>query len=164
MSYKSGTDLILSISGKPMGYSPTCKISNSAQTAERATKESDTKLFTEKYVKSVSEQITAEGFEYSGSRTPYADLKALMLTATPVKLNYCYVGETSGYEGMYIITSLDLDGQAGEDSKFSVTFESTGAVQTATMVQSRKTTTTSATAPIAPPSGSAAAASSTPGK
>ena len=36
--YKLGTDLILSLNGKPMGYSATCKISNSTETGERVTK------------------------------------------------------------------------------------------------------------------------------
>lgn len=159
--YKSGTDLILSLGGKPLGFSTTCKISDSAQTADRATKEADTGLFTEKYVKSISEQITTEGFEYKGSRTPYADLKALMINATPVTLNYCYVGETKGYQGTYIITSLDLDGQAGEDSKFSITFESTGAVVEATMTQTRTEAKVTGTAPISAPAASPSPTTST---
>ena len=107
--YKLGTDLILSLNGKPMGYSATCKTSNSTETGERVTKERGEGRFKEKYVKSVSEQITTEGFEVTGSRTPYADLKKLMLEGTPVKLTYCFMGETAAYSGTYIITSLDLD-------------------------------------------------------
>ena len=35
---------------------------------------------------------------------------------------------TGGYKGKYIITSLDLDGQAGDDAKYSIQLENCGAV------------------------------------
>lgn len=147
--YKLGTDLILSLNGKPMGYSTTCKISNSAETGERVTKERGEGRFKEKYVKSVSEQITTEGFEVTDSRTPYADLKRLMLEGTPVTLTYCFVGETAGYSGEYIISSLDIDAAAGDDAKYSLTFENTGAVAPTTLTakQDRATTSVSAAKP-----------------
>ena len=34
-----------------------------------------------------------------------------------------------GYKGKYIITSLELDGQAGDDSKYSVSLENCGKVE-----------------------------------
>lgn len=144
--YKLGTDLILSLNGKPMGYSATCKISNSTETGERVTKERGEGRFKEKYVKSVSEQITTEGFEVTGSRTPYADLKKLMLEGTPVKLTYCFMGETAAYSGTYIITSLDLDAPAGDDAKYSLTFENSGAVAPETLAAKQERTATVASA------------------
>lgn len=144
--YKLGTDLILSLNGKPMGYSATCKISNSTETGERVTKERGEGRFKEKYVKSVSEQITTEGFEVTGSRTPYADLKKLMLEGTPVKLTYCFFGETAAYSGTYIITSLDLDAPAGDDAKYSLTFENSGAVKPETLTAKQERTATVASA------------------
>ena len=126
MDIKSGTDLIASVEGKPLGFSATCKIATNAQTAERATKESGTGKFVVKYVKSLSEQITAEGFVATESRTTYEYLKKLMLAAQPLDLTYCFVGETKAQSGTYILTSLDLDAPAGDDAKYSVTFESTG--------------------------------------
>lgn len=147
--YKQGTDLILSLGGEPIGYSTTCKISTSAETAERATKEVGAGKFKEKYVKTLSEQITTEGFEVKGYRTPYEDLKALMVASKPVQVNYCFLDEKKGYQGMYVITSLDLDGAAGEDAKFSLTLESTGEFKQATITQTRTTKATAA-ASIAP--------------
>lgn len=39
-------------------------------------------------------------------------------------------GKTSGgYKGKYIITSLDLDGQAGDDAKYSINLENCGKVE-----------------------------------
>lgn len=35
---------------------------------------------------------------------------------------------TNCYGGKYIITSLELDGQAGEDAKYSIKLENCGAV------------------------------------
>lgn len=34
-----------------------------------------------------------------------------------------------GYKGKYIITSLELDGQAGDDAKYSVSLENSGKVE-----------------------------------
>mgnify|MGYP002521610330 FL=1 len=33
------------------------------------------------------------------------------------------------YKGKYIITSLDLDGQAGDDAKYSIQLENSGKVE-----------------------------------
>lgn len=158
MAYKLGTDLILSLNGKPLGYSTTCKIANSAETADRATKERGDGKFKEKYVKSVSEQITTEGFECDDSRTGYDTLKGLMINGTAVELTYSFLGDTKGYTGTFIITSLDLDAPAGDDAKYSLTFENTGAVKSATMTKNTRTEATtsnptdipSPTAPAAP--------------
>ena len=35
---------------------------------------------------------------------------------------------TGGYAGKYLITSLDLEAQAGDDSKYSITLQNCGAV------------------------------------
>lgn len=165
MAYQLGTDLILSLNGKPIGFSTTCKISNSAETAERVTKERGGSRFKEKYVKSISEQITTEGFVCDDSRTGYDTLKALMATGTPVTLTYCFVGQTQGYSGEFIISSLDLDAPAGDDAKYSLTFENSGAVKSATIANKQERTTdvtTSSTKDITAPSGAASASSAKP--
>ena len=136
--YRSGTDLILGVvdSGtfKPLGYSSGCKISDSTETGERVTKESADTHWKEKYVKSLSEQITADGFVYdsvAASSIGFPGLKSLWLSKTTVKLRYKYrdQGAAAGlYEGDFIITSLEQDGPAGDDEKWSVTFENSGPV------------------------------------
>lgn len=134
MSYRDGTDLILGLvqsnTFKPLGHSTSCKISDSTETGERVTKEATSAKFKEKYVKSLSESITAEGFEYSGDTMGFPQLKDLWLNGTVVKLRYAYRGEeeTTYYEGDFIITSLEQDGPAGDDAKWSISFENTGAV------------------------------------
>lgn len=133
-----GTDLILSVGGKALGFSTGCKISTSTETGERVTKEAASGKWKEKYVKSYSEQITADGCVLTDGAedTPtYDQLKAMMLEGKAVTASYSVRegstrdGKTAGgYSGEYIITSLDLDGQAGDDAKYSITLENSGAV------------------------------------
>lgn len=133
--YRLGVDLIMGImvssTFKPLGYSTGCKISDSTETGERVTKETGAAQWKEKYVKSLSEQITAEGFVYddvAASSVGFPDLKSMWLAKQPVKLRYKYRDGEDLYEGDFIITSLEQDGPADDDEKWSVTFENTGAV------------------------------------
>ena len=59
-----------------------------------------------------------------------------MLKGEPVDAAYSLrdgdkrTGKTDGgYAGKYLITSLDLDGQAGDDAKYSVGLENSGEVK-----------------------------------
>jgi len=134
-----GTDLILSVDGVALAFSTGCKISTSAETGERVTKEASARKWKEKYVKSYSEQITADGVtltDGSEKMPSYDILRAKMLSGEPVTGQYSLregdtrEGKTAGgYKGSYIITSLDLDGQAGDDAKYSLTLENSGAVE-----------------------------------
>ena len=133
--YRQGVDLIMGIvvssTFKPLGYSTGCKISDSTETGERTTKETGASQWKEKYIKSLSEQITAEGFVYDGvaaSSVGFPDLKSMWLAKQPVKVRYKYRTDGDLYEGDFIITSLEQDGPADDDEKWSVTFENTGAV------------------------------------
>ena len=57
-----GTDLILSVGGSALGFSTGCKITTTTETGERVTKEASSGKWKEKYVKSFSESISADGF------------------------------------------------------------------------------------------------------
>ncbi|MBO7466590.1 MAG: hypothetical protein J6T94_02750 [Bacteroidaceae bacterium] len=142
MAYRDGTDLILGLyvgsTFKPFGHSTGCKISDSTETGERVTKEAASGKFKEKYVKSLAETITCEGFVYDGddaaSKVGLPTLKSLWLAGEPVVARYGYRGEVDAqssatyYEGSYVITSLEDDGPAGDDEKYSLTLENSGAV------------------------------------
>lgn len=137
--YRLGVDLIMGVmvssTFKPLGYSTGCKISDSTETGERVTKETGAAQWKEKYVKSLSEQITAEGFVYDGVASTsigFPDLKTMWLAKQPVKLRYKYRDGEDLYEGDFIITSLEQDGPADDDEKWSVTFENTGPVTAVT--------------------------------
>ena len=143
VGYRNGVDLIMGAvvtSGqtetfKPLGYSTGCKITDTTETGERVTKEHGSAHWKEKYVKSLSEQITAEGFVYDGvaaSSIGFPDLKTMWLEKKPVKVRYKYRNQeaTEGlYEGDFIITNLEQDGPADDDEKWNVTFDNTGAVK-----------------------------------
>lgn len=137
-SVLDGTDLILSIGGNALGFSTGCKVSTSAETGERVTKEVSGGKWKESYIKSFSEQITADGVVLTDGTKEvpsYDQLKDAMLKGEPVDSAYNLrdgdkrTGKASGgYKGKYLITSLDLDGQAGDDAKYSITLQNCGAV------------------------------------
>lgn len=60
----------------------------------------------------------------------------MQISGTPVDVAYnvreagSRSGKTAGgYKGKFIITSLDLDGQAGDDAKYSIQLENCGKVE-----------------------------------
>lgn len=138
MTVLDGTDLILSVDGKALGFSTGCKVSTSVETGERVTKEAAAGKWKEKYVKSLSESISADGcvLKDGDDKMPtYDQLKDMMVAGKPIDASYNVRKEDSregkeagGYKGKYLITSLDLDAQAGDDSKYSVQLENCGAV------------------------------------
>ena len=148
--YRQGRDLLLGfiINDKftPLGYSTGCKISDQTETGERVTKEQASNpgqiqhaMWKEKYVKGLSETITAEGFVYdneAAAQNGMPALKGLFLAARPVVLRYKYreadAARDKYYQGQFIITSLEQDGPADDDEKWSVTFENAGKVEETT--------------------------------
>ena len=129
-----GTDLLLSVGGKALGYSTSCKISTSTETGERITKEAATARWKEAYVKSFSETITADGLVLTNSdaeKPTYKELKAIQLAGEPVIAAYYQRSSEGGsiaYNGNYIITKLDIDATAGEDAKYSIELQNSGAI------------------------------------
>ena len=133
-----GTDLILSVNGGALAFSTGCKITTSTETGERVTKEAAAGKWKEKYVKSFSESISADGVvcvDAAKDAPTYDTLKDLQIAGTAVDVTYNVrepgkrTGKTAGgYKGKFIITSLDLDGQAGDDAKYSIQLENCGKV------------------------------------
>ena len=130
-----GTDLLLSVGGKALGYSTSCKISTSTETGERVTKEAATARWKQTYVKSFSETITADGLVLTNSdaeKPTYKELKALQLAGEPIIAAYYQRSSEGGsiaYNGKYIITKLDIDATAGEDAKYSIELQNSGAIE-----------------------------------
>ncbi len=145
--YRQGRDLLLGFVKAdkfvPLGFSTGCKISDKTETGERVTKEQPVNpgqvqhaMWKEKYVKGLSETITAEGFVYDGdaaAENGMPSLKGIFLSAVPVTLRYKYreadEGRDKYYEGQFILTSLEHDGPADDDEKWNVAFENNGPVQ-----------------------------------
>lgn len=134
-----GTDLIFSVNGKALGFSTGCKITTSTETGERTTKEQASGKWKETFVKSFSESISADGCVLVDGDTnmpTYDELKDLQMAGKPIEATYgvraddSREGKTAGqYKGKYIITSLDLDAQAGDDAKYSVQLQNSGKVE-----------------------------------
>ena len=66
----------------------------------------------------------------------YDQLKDKMLKGEPIDAAYGLrdgdkrTGKAAGgYKGKYIITSLELDGQAGDDGKYSINLENCGKIE-----------------------------------
>lgn len=129
----------MSVDGKALGFSTGCKVSTTTETGERVTKEAASGKWKEKYVKSFSESISADGCvltDGDDSTPTYDQLKDKQLAGEPIDVSYglrdgdMRTGKTTGgYKGKYIITSLELDGQAGDDAKYSVQLENCGKVE-----------------------------------
>lgn len=138
-SVLDGTNLILSVGGKALGFSTGCKVTTTTETGERVTKEAASGKWKEKYVKSFSESISAEGCVLTDGDTDtptYDQLKEMQLNGEPIDGHYNLrdgdqrTGKaTGGYKGKYIITSLELDAQAGDDAKYSLQLENCGKVE-----------------------------------
>ena len=138
MAVLDGTDLILSIGGHALGFSTGCKVSTSTETGERVTKEAKAGKWKETYAKSFSETITADGCILTDGVTDtptYDQLKDMQLKGEPIEASYnvregqTREGKTTGgYKGTYLITSLDLDAQAGDDAKYSLQLQNSGPV------------------------------------
>ena len=137
MAVLDGVNLILSIDGKALAYSTGCKITTTTETGQRQTKESASGKWPEEYAKSYSEEISADGLtvtDGSADKPSYDQLKEKQLAGEAIECTYGVRGEgregstTNCYKGNYLITSLELDGQANDDSKYSVKLKSVGAV------------------------------------
>ena len=138
-SVLDGTNLIVSIGGGALAFSTGCKVSTTVETGERVTKEAANGKWKEKFVKSFSESISADNVvvtDGDDDAPSYDQLKALQLAGNPVDVQYSLregntrTGKTSGgYKGRYLITSLELDAQAGDDAKYSLQLENCGKVE-----------------------------------
>ena len=128
MAVLDGVNLILSIGGKALAFSTGCKITTTTETGTRQTKESAAGKWPEKYAKSFSEDISADGLTItngSDNMPSYDQLKKMQLTGEPITASYSVREgegregkESGGYAGKYLITSLELDGQTNDDSKY----------------------------------------------
>ena len=138
MAVLDGVNLILSIGGKALAFSTGCKITTTTETGTRQTKESAAGKWPEKYAKSFSEDISADGLTITNGsdNMPSYDQLKMQLTGEPITASYSVREgegregkESGGYAGKYLITSLELDGQTNDDSKYSVKLESHGPVK-----------------------------------
>ncbi|WP_290193646.1 phage tail tube protein [uncultured Muribaculum sp.] len=134
-----GINLILSIGGAALGFSTTCKIDTTAEFGTRVTKEAASGKWEEQYLKKLSEKVSASGCVLANGDDDvptYDQLKAMQLEGTPIDGQYSLrdgdkrTGKTAGgYKGKYVITSLSLEGTAGDDAKYTVELSNHGKIE-----------------------------------
>lgn len=122
---------------KLIGGSTSHSVSTSAETKSRSTKDVSGK-WDEKTVTKLSQTVKLDALVLTDpEKYSYDDLMALMKAGEPVKLRYGKKKESlaegdKSEEGMYVITSLERNDPANDDSTLSATFENSGAITTTT--------------------------------
>lgn len=139
--YTQGNDLLVLAGGKATGHASSHTIDASAETKAITCKPPlskpigksmwDEKIVTKKNVTVKADGLVNYGEEESGAGT----LMALWDAAAPVLLKGVHRknGESEAepdtfMEGYFIITSLNVTANSGEEATYSATFESTGEV------------------------------------
>jgi len=113
---------------KPVAHQSTCSVSNTSETKSRVTKASG--LWKKKRVTGLGTVIKCDALCSYDTDGGYAKLHALWLAAKEVMIRYALVA-TEGkdyYEGNFVITNLDRNDPAQDDSTMSISFENSGAI------------------------------------
>ena len=137
----NGSDVLVHINSgtvllpvwKPVAHQTSCSISNSSTTKERIKK--STGLWKGKKVTGLTVTIKCDALASYDADGGYDVLNGLWKAAAEILIKYCGT-ETEGKkyeEGLFVITSLERNDAAQEDSTMSVTFENSGEVDTKTV-------------------------------
>lgn len=133
--YVNGSDMLVSVAGKPTGHATSHKVTFDTTTKERAVKPVATatataSLFSEKSVTGLSITITAEGLSHY-EETEHGPKAVLVEWAkgqsVEVKCFYRSKDTTPYLSGKFVITKVDIDASAKEDVTYSLTLENDGA-------------------------------------
>ena len=124
---------------QPMAAATNHKISDKAETktSKRKTKDANASMWDKKTVSGLSRTITVNGLttvvEGSDAKYGYYAMLTAMHKGDAVKVKNSFSTEQTGdvlQEGMYVITSCELDTPTGQDATWSATLESTGEITT----------------------------------
>lgn len=139
MEYADGSAYLLYImeenQEKLVAGSTSHSVSTSAETKSRSTKDVSGK-WDEKTVTKLSQTVKLDALvAVDPAAYGYDELLALMKAGKPVKLRYGKKKESlaegdKSEVGMYVITSLEKNDPANDDSTMSATFENSGAIST----------------------------------
>ena len=108
-------------------------INYSGETKERVTKDSGSGAWSEKRVTKLGVSITVEALTVYNVDCGYDKLLEIMKSRQPVLLKYGFKEEETGdtyEEGKFVITSLEKNDPADDDSTYSASFENSGEVTT----------------------------------
>ena len=136
--YVNGSDMLLSVAGKPFGHSTTHTTKFSTETKEVAVKPAanvprGTGLWKKKIITGLGFTISAESVVAEvETEASFQTLLRLWKAAEPIAVA-CFEREEDEkpyLKGQVIITDLERKDPAGEDSTISVSFENYGAPET----------------------------------
>ena len=135
--YVNGSDLLMSIDGKACGHCTSHTTTYTSETKDRAVKPAASEtaenagLFKEKTVTGLAVQVKCEGLRFYGeTENGMKDLLGKWKVGGTVELKgFARGSDTSPYmSGNFIISSLEENAPAGDDTTYSATFDNTGAV------------------------------------
>lgn len=139
--YINGSDLLISVgsstSKAAIGHSTTHTTTFSSETKDRAVKPAASvttataALFKEKSVTGLSVQIKASGLRcYDEDECSYEALLGYWKAAQPIDVDAFKRGDDSSpyLSGKFIITNLEEDAPAGDDTTYSITLDNSGEV------------------------------------
>lgn len=137
--YVNGSDLLLSIGGKPVGHCTTHTTTYNSETKDRAVKPEATKgisagLWKHKGVTGLSISISAEGLRfYDETEGGFKTISAEWIKGKSVEVKAFERNETDGATapkpylvGMFVIASLEQVAPAQDDATYSASLESDG--------------------------------------
>ena len=108
-------------------------INYSGETKERVTKDTGSGAWSEKRVTKLGVSIKVEALTVYNVDCGYDKLLEIMKSRQPVLLKYGFKEEETGdtyEEGKFVITSLEKNDPADDDSTYSASFENSGEVTT----------------------------------
>jgi len=116
---------------KPVAHQTSCSISNSSQTKERVQK--STGLWKGKKIIGLGTTIKCDALASYDTDGGYDVLLALWKAGAEVMIKYdgSAVAGKKYEQGNFVITSLERNDPAQEDSTMSISFENSGEVETA---------------------------------
>lgn len=134
--YVNGSDLLVSIGGKAAGHCTTHTTTYNTETKDRAVKPASTAsasagLWKEKSVTGLSVQVKVEGLRfYADQESGMKDLLAKWKAGAVVELKgFARSADASPYmSGSFIVSTLEENAPAGDDTTYSATFDNSGEV------------------------------------
>lgn len=134
--YVNGSDLLLSIGGKASGHCTSHTTTYNSETKDRAVKPVSTAsasagLWKEKTVTGLSVQVKVEGLRFYGEEEgSIKDVLAKWKVGATVELKgFARSADATPYmSGNFIVSSLEENAPAGDDTTYSATFDNSGEV------------------------------------
>lgn len=134
--YVNGSDLLLSIGGKASGHCTSHTTTYNSETKDRAVKPVSTAsasagLWKEKTVTGLSVQVKVEGLRFYGEEEGgIKDVLAKWKVGATVELKgFARSADATPYmSGNFIVSSLEENAPAGDDTTYSATFDNSGEV------------------------------------